>query len=51
MKIFDHLQSWIRAMADIEDPTGNELRRLRERVRALEAENTSLVIAGKRDAQ
>lgn len=50
MKILDRLQSWIRAMEDIEDPVGSELRKLRERVRALEAEKAPLSIDGKRGA-
>jgi hypothetical protein len=51
MKIFDRLQSWIRAMEDIEDPVGVELRRLRERVRALETPQTTPSADEKRDAQ
>jgi uncharacterized protein (UPF0335 family) len=48
MKIFDRLQSWIRAMEDIEDPVGSELRQLGERVRALEAEKAPLSTDRKR---
>lgn len=51
MKAFDRLQSWFRAMEDIEDPTGTELRQLRERIRVLEAEKTPLSADGQRDAR
>ena len=50
MKISNRLQSWIRAMEDIEDPTGSELRRLGERVRVLEADKTIPSNEGKRGA-
>lgn len=51
MKIFDRLQSWIRAMEDIEDPVGSELRQLRERVQVLEAEKAPVLTDGKQDAR
>jgi hypothetical protein len=49
MKIFDRLQSWIRAMEDIEEPLGAELRRLRERIRILEAQQSTASVDGNRD--
>ena len=49
MKVFQRLQSWIRAMEDIDDSAGSELRRLRERVRLLEAEKAAPATGGKRD--
>lgn len=51
MKVFDRLQSWFRAMEDIEDPAGTELRQLRERIRVLEAEKAPRSTGGKRDAR
>jgi predicted DNA-binding ArsR family transcriptional regulator len=49
MKIFDRLQSWIRAMEDIEEPVGAVGVRLRERIRILEAQLRAPSIAGTRD--
>ena len=51
MRISDRLQSWGRAMKDIEDPAGIEARRLREDVRALNEQKVAPLIDGKRDAR
>lgn len=50
MKVFDRLHSWFRAMEDIEDPAGAELRQLRARLRVLEAEHAPPTAGAKRDA-
>jgi hypothetical protein len=40
MRWFVRLRRWERAMEDVEDPRGIEFRELRDRVRALEAQQT-----------
>jgi hypothetical protein len=51
MKIIEGLKSLARALEDIEDPQQSELRRLRERVKILEAENAMRPADAKRAAR
>lgn len=49
MKFFDRVESGVRALEDIEDPKGSELRQLRERIRILEGRQVASSTGGKRD--
>lgn len=48
MKLFDRFRHWVSAMEDLEDPTGAEVRRLREQVRVLEARQSGRSTDGER---
>lgn len=50
MQILERVQGWFRAMEDIEDPAGSELRQLRERILVLEAQQAAQRTDDQRDA-